>query len=170
MRAVALALLSLPFAACAGAQYAERLPTVPPSVPQASQPARLAPTQQQLVRTGPADSEATRAWLDGEIERNRYVPPPPPPRVERRVVEREVVVRREYVPVRRYYDAWDSCEYDYDRGVYVETRSRRPQPTFPWHTAVGAGLGAVIGHQSGHRSEGAWIGAGYGLLLDIARW
>jgi hypothetical protein len=126
----------------------------------------LAPTQQQLVRSGPADSEATRAWLDAEIERNRYVPPPPPPPR----VEREVVVRREYVPVRRYYDAWDSCEYDYDRGVYVETRSRRARPTFPWNTAVGAGLGAVIGHQSGHRSEGAWIGAGYGLLLDIARW
>jgi hypothetical protein len=30
---------------------------------------------------------------------------------------------------------------------------------------VGAGLGAIIGHQSGHRTEGAWIGAGVGWFL-----
>ena len=32
------------------------------------------------------------------------------------------------------------------------------------------GLGAIIGHQSGHRDEGAAIGAGIGLLFDLARW
>lgn len=30
--------------------------------------------------------------------------------------------------------------------------------------AAGAGLGAIIGHQSGHGGEGAAIGAGAGLL------
>ena len=35
-------------------------------------------------------------------------------------------------------------------------------------TAGGAGLGAVIGHQSGHAAEGATIGAGAGGLAGYA--
>lgn len=31
-------------------------------------------------------------------------------------------------------------------------------------TGVGAGLGAIIGHQSGHAGEGALLGAGIGAL------
>lgn len=31
---------------------------------------------------------------------------------------------------------------------------------------LGAGIGAIIGHQSGHRTEGALVGAAAGLLLD----
>jgi hypothetical protein len=45
----------------------------------------------------------------------------------------------------------------------------RPLP-FPFHTVLGAGIGAVIGHQSGQRSAGAWIGGGIGLALDLQRW
>lgn len=160
MRAIASLVLSLSLAACASSQYAERQAPVPSG--QGARNTAVPIQQQQLLRTGPADSEATRKWLDQEIERNRYVPPPPPP-----VAEPRVVVRREYVPVGRYHhysrDPW------YDDGYYVRS-SYQGSSTFPWHTAVGAGLGAVIGHQSGHRSEGAWIGAGYGLLLDLARW
>lgn len=160
MRFLASFVLSLMLAACASSQYAERQSPVPPG--QGARSQTLPIQQQQLLRTGPADSEATRQWLDQEIERNRYVPPPPPPPP---VVTQRVVVRREYVPVRRYHyhdEVWDD-------GYYV----RSPQassPTFPWHTAVGAGLGAVIGHQYGHRSRGAWIGAGTGLLFDLHRW
>jgi hypothetical protein len=35
---------------------------------------------------------------------------------------------------------------------------------------LGAGVGAIIGHQSGHRTRGAIIGAGAGLLLDSMMW
>lgn len=40
---------------------------------------------------------------------------------------------------------------------------------FPVGTVVGAGVGAVIGNQSGRRGRGAWIGGGLGLLFDINR-
>ncbi|MCA8964540.1 MAG: glycine zipper family protein [Planctomycetes bacterium] len=58
----------------------------------------------------------------------------------------------------RYYTP--DCRYD----------DRCETTRFPVNTAVGAGLGAIIGHQSGHRDEGAAIGAGIGLLFDLARW
>jgi len=35
---------------------------------------------------------------------------------------------------------------------------------------LGAGVGAIIGHQSGHRTRGALIGAGAGFLLDRLAW
>ncbi|HTF57707.1 MAG TPA: glycine zipper family protein [Planctomycetota bacterium] len=35
---------------------------------------------------------------------------------------------------------------------------------------LGAGVGAIIGHQSGHRTRGALIGAGAGFLLDRWTW
>ena len=35
---------------------------------------------------------------------------------------------------------------------------------------LGAGIGAIIGHQSGHRTQGAVIGAASGLLLDSMNW
>ncbi|HEY3226883.1 MAG TPA: glycine zipper family protein [Planctomycetota bacterium] len=35
---------------------------------------------------------------------------------------------------------------------------------------LGAGVGAIIGHQSGHRTRGALIGAGAGFLLDRWSW
>ncbi len=59
---------------------------------------------------------------------------------------------------------------DYDR--YLDQRferSRRPT-AFPINTAVGAGIGAVIGNQRGRSRQGAWIGAGVGLLFDLGRW
>jgi hypothetical protein len=42
--------------------------------------------------------------------------------------------------------------------------------SFPVHTAIGAGVGAIIGHQSGHRDEGAAVGGAIGLLLDLGSW
>jgi hypothetical protein len=41
---------------------------------------------------------------------------------------------------------------------------------FPVNAAVGAGVGAIIGHQSGRRGRGALIGSGIGFLFDLARW
>jgi len=38
------------------------------------------------------------------------------------------------------------------------------------YVLLGAGVGAIIGHQSGHRTRGAFIGAGAGLLLDSMMW
>jgi hypothetical protein len=49
------------------------------------------------------------------------------------------------------------------------TRSRRGG-WFPMGTVVGAGIGAVIGNQSGNRGRGAFIGSNVGLLFDMARW
>lgn len=62
--------------------------------------------------------------------------------------------------------------YDVYQG-YLERRGRprrrAPNP-FPVNAAVGAGLGAVLGHQAGRRDEGALIGGGIGLLFDLGRW
>ena len=79
-------------------------------------------------------------------------------------------VERVEVPVER------AVEAPRERDVYTDYVERGPvggrrQPNpFPVNTAVGAGVGAVIGHQSGRRDEGALWGAGIGLLFDMARW
>lgn len=44
--------------------------------------------------------------------------------------------------------------------------SYRSLPLLSNRVLLGAGIGAIIGHQSGHRTEGAVIGAAAGLLLD----
>lgn len=61
---------------------------------------------------------------------------------------------------RYYYDDWQPDRYRYQE---------RRRGWFPVGTAVGAGVGAVIGNQSGRRGRGAAIGAGLGLLFDINR-
>ena len=63
---------------------------------------------------------------------------------------------------------WDEGEWDAARRY--ERVDVPPRPWFPVHTALGAGIGAIIGHQSGDRAEGAWIGGSLGLLLDLGRW
>ncbi len=40
-------------------------------------------------------------------------------------------------------------------------------PSLAPNILLGAGIGAIIGHQSGHKWEGAAIGAGAGLLFDV---
>jgi hypothetical protein len=61
---------------------------------------------------------------------------------------------------RYYHDDWQPERYRYQE---------RRRGFFPVGTAVGAGVGAVIGNQSGRRGRGAAIGAGLGLLFDITR-
>lgn len=69
-----------------------------------------------------------------------------------------------YVSSGRGYSTYD--DYLYNRRVYRRARGTR----FPVNTAIGAGLGAIIGHQNGRRDKGALIGGGIGLLLDLNRW
>jgi hypothetical protein len=128
-----------------------------PQAPQASPP----PQQ--------TNEEATRAWLDRTIEerRNANLPPEPLPQ---QTVERTVYVDRPYPEGDTGYG------YSYDRsGQLVYGQYSSPgygyNPSFPIHTALGAGVGAVIGNQFHHQSgRGAAIGAGVGLLLDLAHW
>ena len=156
MRTVFTVSLLLSVVACAGPRYAERTPPPPPPPPQAAQ----LPPRQDLTPLPPVNDAATKAWLDREIEHNRYVAPPPPPvpAVERLADERQLG----YQPADQ--DPYAYRPY-YHYGAYG--RSEPPGTTFPLHTALGAGVGAIIGHQSGHRSEGAWIGGGLGLLMDL---
>ncbi|MCA8942860.1 MAG: hypothetical protein KDB80_09905 [Planctomycetes bacterium] len=103
------------------------------------------------------DEGATRAFLDTQIEARaedgpvKEPPPPPPP---------EVV----YVEVPGGYP-YPRYSYRYPRTYYDPYAGHRLTLD---NTLLGAGLGAIIGHQSGHRDRGAAIGAGFGLLLDLA--
>ncbi len=136
----------------------------------ASEPAAAAPT----------DEAATRAWLDRTIEERRSAEPPPPAPIYQTVEHTVYVDRPVYYTGSRYRSAWydDDCRYDgyrhYDdcgEPIYTSRSSYyrgSHRSSFPVHTVVGAGLGAIIGHQSHHRDRGAAIGAGIGLLLDLA--
>lgn len=65
---------------------------------------------------------------------------------------------------RQYYSTYD--DYLDSRQAYRSDRSSR----FPVKTFVGAGLGAIIGHQHGRRDRGALIGGSLGLLFDLSSW
>ncbi len=135
-------LIAAALASCAGARYAEPNTPLPPAV---AAPAPVPAASQQLLAPRQPDSDATRAWFEREIElAPRYEPPPPPaPPAETRVV------------------------HEYVGDPYCEPR----HSTFPINTALGAGIGAIIGNQSGESECGAAIGAGIGFLLDVLpRW
>ncbi len=156
-------LSSLLFAGCAATPTVGRAPLVPQlqiDVPKADL------SRDEGVRAD-ADRRRPMAFVDEQS-------PPPSSSVAYRTftqvvevpveveVDRQVPVAGEpvYVGVHGYRD-WD----DYDR-------ARRRGTWFPINTVVGAGIGAIIGNQSGRRARGrgALIGAHAGLLLDIARW
>jgi len=176
MKAISLTLLLALAAGCAGSP----VPQPDPPPPRMENAGRLAPdartptdeqateqwleaqtatqggtvdSRQRVRGRTPTDESATDAWLEQEQERRRYVPPAPPPP---QVVERIVVETPNYP----YYG-------DPYYGGY-----REPQPTtpFPYYTASGAALGAAIGSTSCQAGEGAAIGAGVGLFLDLVRW
>ncbi|MBL8726987.1 MAG: glycine zipper family protein [Planctomycetes bacterium] len=151
----------LVFAGCAAAPTVGRAPQVPPldiAVPQADltrdEGTRAAADRRPAMPMAeepmlPSSSNVAYRTFTQTVEVPVEV-----------VVEREVPVAGEpyYVGTRGYRD-W----YDYDR-------ARRRGTWFPVNTVVGAGVGAIIGHQRGHRGRGALIGAHAGLLLDVARW
>jgi len=107
------------------------------------------------------------------------IPAPAVPTIYRTVVEvvevpveveipvegtRESLPQRQSWPERRGYTNYD--DYLRYRTSYRPYRRNR----FPINTAVGAGIGAIIGHQHGRRDRGALIGGSWGLLMDLSRW
>lgn len=121
------------------------------------------PAERLGAQPGAIDEDATREFLEEQIERREAEGPitePPPP---------ETV----YVEVPRHYDhyryRYPGSYYGYGYG-YPNTyyRRHRGREFSLGNTLFGAGLGAIIGHQSGHRDRGAAIGAGFGLLMDLA--
>ena len=171
------ACLLLALAACSTPSYVGHVTSPPPRWTE--------PREQSSSRTSASSDEAADRFLSGEIERKTRVTPrerryevprdtrqtyepetkrfleteidrrTPPPEPEVRYVERTVYVDRPYA---RPY-AYSYPEY------------RRSHDTFPWNTAWGAGIGAVIGNQHHHHAgRGALIGGGIGLLFDLARW
>ena len=92
------------------------------------------------------DDAASQAWLEQEIERKGRPPelPPAPP------IGGGTAYRDRYVAPEGYYED--------------------PAAAFPWSTAYGASIGALIGYGSDNAGEGAAIGAGIGFLFDLGRW
>jgi hypothetical protein len=109
------------------------------------------------------NDEATKAWLDQTIEQRRAANPDTPPAPLYQTVERTVYVEQ---PV-RYYGGYDSYN-SWGEPVYAQRyyRPYRQYSGFPINTAVGAGIGALVSRH--HRGRGAAIGAGIGLLFDLA--
>ena len=150
-------LVALTLGACATAEPLRRQPLVP---------AAARPTS-----PFEADRVGTEAFERSEpAPAGRSAPDPsaarPAAPIYRSFVERvEVPVDRVVeVPQRYREDGYD----DYVRSA-AGARQRAPDP-FPIHTAVGAGFGAILGHQSGRRDAGALIGGSIGLLFDLGRW
>jgi len=152
-RTVSLMAILLLAAACtAPPRPVGRMRPVAPAVPAAPR------SEAKLVR--PVDEDAGRAWLDREIERAPSIEPPQP------IVE---AVEPPPDPNWRQYGYGYDYGYDYRYGHGYRAYPRGP--TFPIHTAIGAGIGAAIGRRSGHRHRGAWIGGSIGFLFDLAhRW
>lgn len=139
-------------------------PAPAPEVEVAPEPAGPEVAGPEATVTGGqgTSEDATNAWLQRTIEERRRAAPDEPPVPLQ--VERTVYVDR---PVYGYggpgygYDAWGEPVYHaYDRGY---------ETPFPVNTLVGAGIGAAFSGCGDH-GEGAAIGAGIGLMFDLARW
>jgi hypothetical protein len=190
-RILILSLLS--FAACQGPNYASR-PELPPRIataPPVTAPPAAAPTapvtadnpqtqqwlQQEIDRATPpapahytppingtTNEQATQQWLQQQIEERNAHNPEQPPAPIYQTVEHTTYVDRPVYYDRRYPDQHYD---DYGQPAYGNPYYGHPG-TFPVHTAIGAGMGAIIGNQFHHQSgQGAAIGAGVGLLLDL---
>ncbi len=118
-----------------------------PAVKRAMVPPANLPSAVMPLPEAPAyeNEEATQDFLQLQIDRSTYAKPPVVSDVQ--ILERTVYVDQ-----------------------YGEARRPAGRSTFPIQTAIGAGIGAIIGNQSGDRGEGAAIGAGVGLLLDFISW
>jgi len=161
MRTIPLLLLAL-LSACGGTEPHRRSPVVP-----------LGPTDRAPPPVEPEKRVRT--------ESDKSPPPPPaetPPgdagvavtwRTVTQVVEKPVEVQRQETPSQRVYEPYYSYDpYAYPRDYY-SCPSRCEEPWVPVNTMVGAGIGALIGDAHGKASDGAWIGAGIGLMFDLGR-
>lgn len=135
--------------------------------------------RREPTAAAPTNEEATSAWLDRTIEARRAANPDVPPEPMYQTIERTVYVDRPVYYRSSYDDYRSGYGYGYRSSYYDDCGQPRYAPyyygsyrhrsTFPVNTVLGAGVGAIIGHQSHHRDRGAAIGAGIGLLLDLAR-
>ena len=158
-------------ASCAAPKLQPRAQLAPPL--QLERPAMS--VDRMAAHAGRADRDQSKAaiqaspsaWLrrgDGFL----------PARPTYRTITEEVEVLVEIEPAqpsaavgadsRQHYSTYD--DYLYNRRAYRSSRSSR----FPVNTVVGAGLGAIFGHQRGRRDRGALIGGSIGLLFDLSRW
>ncbi|MFT4515572.1 MAG: hypothetical protein ACI89X_003262 [Planctomycetota bacterium] len=169
MRVFTMLMVAMTALACAAPPTFTRAPLVP-----------LLPVDAPAVDAGREAADAGRADRDqsasapGIAQPHYYAAPAAPTyRTLIETVEVEVPVEVQvpaqpsvvYVDSGRGYSTYD--DYLYNRRVY---RARRRGTRFPVNTVVGAGVGAIIGHQRGRRDRGALIGGGIGLLFDWNRW
>ncbi|MFT4842603.1 MAG: hypothetical protein ACI8UD_003148 [Planctomycetota bacterium] len=169
MRAFTMLMVAVTAVACAAPPKLARAPLVP-----------LLPVDAPAVDAGREAADAGRADRDQSaasvrgVERRFDVETSAPTYrtlIETVEVEVPVAVQGQaepsvvYVNSGRGYSTYD--DYLYNRRSY---RDRQRGSRFPINTVVGAGVGAIIGHQRGRRDRGALIGGGVGLLFDLNRW
>jgi hypothetical protein len=164
MNARCTSILLLLGAACTSTAPMARLPQTP-----------LLDTNAPIVRDQPAPNRTAADQsppIPGVEPEFRQVAEPEP--VYRTVTQTVEVPTYTTPPAAQpdYYQVPQYYNYGYG---YYEPRARyrygrHREPWFPINAAVGAGIGAVIGHQRGHRDRGALIGGAWGLLFDIGRW
>ncbi len=182
-RSLALASMAVLAVACSSAPtgVGRTHVTPAPSLPNSARQDRLPVTADRLPES--VDQRTIDAASDAYLERVAAIPSPTfdkdlparaPARSSRGYYEDPYYGSFGYGGYSSYDDGYGYSEpgYGYGYGTrYGRTgRSRRGTSPFPWSTAVGAGLGAVIGHQSGRRDRGLAWGAGLGLLFDLDRW
>ena len=133
------------------------------------QPTTLEPAQPQSRDEtrpdafGTYSDEAADRWLTQQVAAAIEA------EIRRRDAERRAEQRREEA---RQAQQWDQQSVEQTMQTYYPYahHERRPGSYVPWNTMLYGGLGAVIGHQSGHKGGGFAIGAGVGLLHDLLRW
>ena len=157
-------LVVLALSACAAPQPLPRRALAPAPSPISAAPVKI-PNRvraEAFERAAPAVAPRAGQWASPAPNPARPAAPTHRSFVERVEVPVERVV--EVAPALQRYD-------DYDDYLARRRAGRRRDPNpFPVNTTFGAGVGAILGHQSGRRDEGALIGAGLGLVFDLARW
>ncbi|MFN3244396.1 MAG: glycine zipper family protein [Planctomycetota bacterium] len=165
-------LIALVATACAGPAPLPRQPLAPAAAPTTGPAGEDGLVERGFFERGRVRAEAAERLTPAApttvpaepIEPNPARPAAPVFRsfVETVEVPVERVVEVEVQP--RRYDRYDA--YVGSRRAY----RRRGTTPFPIGTAIGAGVGAIVGHQDGRRGRGALIGSGIGLLFDLDRW
>lgn len=177
MRAMVLSTFCLTALGCAAAEHVPRARVVPP-LQLATAP--VDPARDQAPRTESDRSPPTTSARPEFVAPSSFAAPSPP--VYRTVVQTVEVPVEVATRTATADDGWDGYAgapyrqsyypgyYGGYYGYYGPGGYR--EPAFPINTAIGAGIGAIIGNQNGRRARGrgALIGGGIGLLFDLERW